>query len=57
MLANEDLSATTLYKNLGYLGNTSKTFRQCIEELMCEAKIEYKGDKLNSSNNLITRLK
>ena len=57
MLANEDLSATTLYKNLGYSGNMSKTFRQCIEELMCEAKIEYKGDKLNSSNNLITRLK
>ena len=57
MLANEDLSATTLYKNLGYLGNTSKTFRQCIEELINESKIKYIDKSKNTSNNLITRLK
>ena len=41
MLANEDLFATTLYKNIGDSGNMSKTFtfRQCIEELINESKI------------------
>ena len=57
MLVNEDLSATTLYKNLGYSGNMLKTFRQCIEELINESKIKNIDKSKNSSNNLIIRLK
>lgn len=34
VLEEKDLSATSIYRKLGYSGNLSKTFRKCIEELV-----------------------
>lgn len=55
-LKNHDLSATSIYKKLGYIGNLSKTFRICIDELIAEAKIKYSQENKNSSNNLLTKI-
>ena len=52
----QDLSATSIYRNLGYAGSLSKTFRSCIDELISESKIKYLEENMNSSNNLITKI-
>ncbi len=52
----KDLSATSLYQDIGYSGNMSKTFRSCIEELILESKIKYLKKNVNSSNNLLTKV-
>ena len=33
----KNLSASNIYKELGYSGNISKTFRECIEELILDS--------------------
>ncbi len=38
-LNNNDLSAKKLYEKLGYSGNVSKTFRECINDLIKKKKI------------------
>ncbi len=53
----KDESATSLYKDIGYSGNISKTFRFCIDELISESKIKYLMTNKNSSNNLLTKIK
>lgn len=55
-LNSQDLSATSIYRNLGYSGSLSKTFRTCIDELISESKIKYLEENMNSSNNLITKI-
>lgn len=56
-LQKESLSALNLYRKLGYSGSVSKTFRQCLDELIKESKIEYmEVDKKNSPHNLIRKL-
>lgn len=52
-----DLSASCLYKKLGYCGNLSKTFRLCIDELITDSKIKYVKKNKNSSNNLLSIVK
>lgn len=48
-------SANELYKKLGYSGNTSKTFRECVDELILEGKIHYALDKKQDANNVLIR--
>ena len=55
-LENGDYSATSIYNKIGYSGNISKSFRECIEELIAESKIKYLEVNKNSPNNLITKL-
>ncbi len=55
-LENGDYSATSIYNKIGYSGNISKSFRECIEELIAESKIKYLEINKNSPNNLITKL-
>lgn len=55
-LDDKDASATSLYQDIGYSGNMSKTFRSCIEELILESKIKYLKENINSSNNLLTKI-
>lgn len=52
-LANEELSASDLYKKLGYSGNISKTFRTAIEELIENNNIVYAKKYKNSSQNTL----
>lgn len=56
-LEEKDLSATSIYRKLGYSGNLSKTFRKCIEELVSDSKIRYLEENINASNNLLTKIK
>lgn len=56
LLQNEELSSGEVYKRLGYSGNPSKTFSECIEILISEGKIEYTSEKINASDNTL-RLK
>lgn len=56
LLRKERLSSGELYKRLGYSGNPSKTFSDCIEKLISEGKIEYTSEKMNASDNTL-RLK
>lgn len=56
-LNNEDVSATSLYQEIGYSGNMSKTFRACIDELIKESRIKYLKTNINSSNNLLTKIR
>ena len=53
----DNYSATSLYRKMGYSGNISKTFRQCVDELIAESEIRYIEDNLNSSNNLLEKIR
>lgn len=53
VLDSESVSANELYKRLGYSGNASKTFRNCIEELIREGKIHYTSYNRNDANNVL----
>lgn len=55
LLSDESLSANELYKRLGYSGNTSKTFRTCVDELIIEKKIHYSSDSLQDANNVLVK--
>ena len=54
-LSNQDFSANSLYKEMGYSGRTSKTFRKCIEELIEEGEIAYLDDRKSASTNVLTK--
>lgn len=54
-LNDQDFSANSLYKEMGYSGRTSKTFRKCIEELIEEGKIAYLDDRKSASTNVLTK--
>lgn len=56
-LSDGNFSASDLYKQLGYSGNISKTFRNCLEELIQEDKIGYLLDNKNDSNNVLVKNK
>ena len=55
LLTNENMSANELYKRLGYSGNASKTFRNCIEELIAEGKIHYASDNMQDAGNVLIK--
>ncbi|MGN0170877.1 MAG: RNA-binding domain-containing protein [Lachnospiraceae bacterium] len=55
VLDDESISANELYKRLGYSGNASKTFRNCIEELIAEEKIHYASDNMQDANNVLVK--
>ena len=50
-----NISMNELYKRLGYSGNASKTFRNCIEELISDGKIYYAADCKQDSNNVLIK--
>ena len=54
-LEKENISAGELYKRLGYSGRTSKTFRNCIEELIVEGKVHYASDNIQDANNVLIK--
>lgn len=54
-LDKESISAGELYKRLGYSGRTSKTFRNCIEELIVEGKVHYASDNMQDANNVLIK--
>lgn len=49
-----NFSAINLYHQLNYSGNPSKTFRECINDLLKSRKIKYVEEHKNSSNNYLT---
>lgn len=55
ILDEENVSANEIYKRLGYVGNASKTFRSCIEELITEGQIHYASDNMQDANNVLIR--
>ena len=54
-LSVESVSTNELYKKLGYSGNASKTFRNCIEKLIAEGKIKYGAENKQDSNNVLVK--
>lgn len=54
-LTSESISANELYKRLGYSGNASKTFRNCIEDLIAEGKIHYASANMQDANNVLVK--
>ena len=56
LLQREELSSGEVYKRLGYSGNPSKTFSECLAKLLVEGRIEYTSQKVNASDNTL-RLK
>ena len=56
-LEDNNLSAKKLYEAIGYSGNVSKTFRECINDLIKENLIKYSSSKINSSSNLLIKIK
>jgi ATP-dependent DNA helicase RecG len=57
LLQTEDLSAGDIYKRLGYSGNPSKTFSECVEKLLSEGKVEYTSNNKNASDNTLRLVK
>lgn len=57
LLQTEDLSAGDIYKRLGYSGNPSKTFSECVEKLLSERKVEYTSNNKNASDNTLRLVK
>ena len=55
LLDGDSISANELYKRLGYSGNASKTFRNCVEELISEGKIHYISDNMQAANNVLVK--
>ena len=55
VLSNKSVSTKELYKILGYSGNASKTFRDCIDELIAEERIHYASESLKDSNNVLIK--
>lgn len=54
-LTSESISANELYKRLGYSGNASKTFRNCIEDLIVEGKMQYASANMQDANNVLIK--
>lgn len=55
LLEKESISANELYKRLGYSGNASKTFRNCVEELIAERQIHYASYNMQDANNVLVK--
>lgn len=53
-LKNSDCSTRALYKNMGYSGSPSKTFKDCINELISDGQIGYVGNDKSDSNRTLT---
>ena len=56
-LENENLSTHELYNKLGYSGNASKTFRNCVGELISEGKVRYAAQSKQDANNVLIKKK
>lgn len=54
-LANKNMSANELYRNLGYSGNASRTFRECIARLLDKGEIEYFINNMRAPTNVLVR--
>lgn len=52
-LEKNSVSTNELYRNLGYSGNTSATFRNCIKDLIKEGKIMNSSLNSRNSNNIL----
>ena len=57
ILQEEEMSAAGIYKKIGYSGSPSKTFTECVEELIKDGMIVYSSDKRNASINVLRRVK
>ena len=53
VLSTESISTNELYKKLGYSGNASNTFRNCIDELIADGKIRYSAESKQDSKNVL----
>lgn len=53
LLKKENISMSSLYYSMGYKGNISKTFRECVTELIKEGKIYFKETNKHSSLNVL----
>ena len=56
ILQEEEMSAAGIYRKIGYSGSPSKTFSECVNELIKDGMIEYKSDKKNASINVLRRI-
>ena len=56
-LEENDYSERALYESLGYSGNPSKTFRECIKNMIKEPTIAYNGSGIRSPNSVLTKIK
>ena len=54
-LTNKNMSANELYRNLGYSGNASKTFRKCIARLLDQGEIAYFTNNMRAPTNVLVR--
>ena len=55
VLSTVNVSANELYKQLGYSGNASKTFRKSIDELIAEGRIHYASANIKDANNVLIK--
>ncbi len=55
-LDKKNMSTNEIYRNIGYSGGLSKTFRECIKDLIEEHKIKYQEENKNAPNNLLTKI-
>ena len=53
LLQTGELSSGEVYTRLGYSGNPSKTFSNCVEKLITDGYIEYTSQKVNASDNTL----
>ena len=56
LLSASNFSAASLYHKLNYSGNPSRTFRDCINDLISEGQVKYVEENKNSSTNLLTKI-
>lgn len=52
-LHRKKMSSHELYLKMGYSGNPSKTFRECVDELIKKGKVAYDSDIKQNSNNVL----
>ena len=54
-LTNKNMSANELYRSLGYSGNASRTFRECIAGLLDQGEITYFINNMRAPTNVLVR--
>lgn len=54
-LTNKNMSANELYRSLGYSGNASKTFRECLARLLDQGEIAYFTNNMRAPTNVLVR--
>lgn len=57
VLSDGDYSASVIYKKIGYSGNISKTFKNCINELIVDGKITNNGENITSPKSVFKIVK